>query len=63
MQQLQQCMSAHEFAQHYLLEQADPLHPIVQWPDPDAPAQPASDAAQDSVEQIMARARRAGMVT
>lgn len=61
-QQLQQNMTAHEFGQHYLLEQVEPLHPPVRWPDPDEQPAAQVDDAPLSVEQIMGRARQAGMV-
>lgn len=61
-QQLGEFMSAQEFCQHYLLEQLEPLHPAAQWRDPDASAEPVSDAEM-TVEQIMDRARQHGMVS
>lgn len=63
MAQLANMMSAQEFGQHYVLEQIEPLHPVARWRDPDAPIEavdPSEDEPQ-TIEQIKARARAAGM--
>ena len=63
MEQLGSMMSAHEFSQHYLLEQVKPLHPVVLWRDPDAStdADTATADIQPTIDNIKASARAAGM--